>query len=56
MKIYMPIQSDTTIQYILGTQKEEITIADTKIKNPYNTYQNVGLPPGPIASPQHERY
>lgn len=51
MKIYMPIQSDTTIQYILGAQKEEITIADTKIKNPYNTYQNIGLPPGPIASP-----
>ncbi|WP_455654767.1 endolytic transglycosylase MltG [Phascolarctobacterium sp.] len=51
LEIYMPIQSDTTIQYILGTQKEEITIADTRIKNPYNTYQNPGLPPGPIASP-----
>lgn len=47
----MPIQSDTTIQYILGTQKEEITIADTRIQNPYNTYQNPGLPPGPISSP-----
>lgn len=51
LEIYMPIQSDTTIQYILGTQKEEITIADTKIQNPYNTYQNLGMPPGPIASP-----
>lgn len=51
LAIYMPIQSDTTIQYILGAQKEEITIADTQIKNPYNTYQNPGLPPGPIASP-----
>lgn len=51
LKIYMPIQSDTTIQYILGAQKEELTIADTKIKNPYNTYQNPGLPPGPIGSP-----
>lgn len=47
----MPIQSDTTIQYILGKQKELITFEDTKIKNPYNTYQNLGLPPGPIASP-----
>lgn len=51
LSIYMPIQSDTTIQYILGDQKEEITIADTKIDSPYNTYQNPGLPPGPIGSP-----
>lgn len=47
----MPIQSDTTIQYILGAQKEEITFADTEIQNPYNTYINAGLPPGPIGSP-----
>lgn len=51
LHIYMPIQSDTTIQYLLGAQKEEVTIADTKIKSPYNTYQNPGLPPGPIGSP-----
>lgn len=49
--IGMPIQSDTTIQYILGAQKEIITFADTEIQNPYNTYQNMGLPPGPIANP-----
>lgn len=51
LEIGMPIQSDTTIQYILGAQKEEITFADTEIKNPYNTYQNPGMPPGPIGSP-----
>ena len=52
LQIYMPIQSDTTIQYILGgEQKEEITIADTRIENPYNTYVNSGLPPGPVGSP-----
>lgn len=51
LSIYMPIQSDTTIQYILGRQKEEITIADTKLQSPYNTYTNAGLPPGPIANP-----
>ena len=51
LHIYMPIQSDTTIQYLLGSQKEEVTIADTKIRSPYNTYQNAGLPPGPIGSP-----
>ena len=51
LEIGMPIQSDTTIQYLLGAQKEVITFDDTKIKSPYNTYQNPGLPPGPIASP-----
>ena len=51
LAIDMPIQSDTTIQYILGAQKELITFKDTEIQNPYNTYQNYGLPPGPIASP-----
>ena len=52
LQIYMPIQSDTTIQYILGgEQKEEITFTDTEIQNPYNTYINSGLPPGPIGSP-----
>lgn len=34
-----------------GEQKEEITIADTRIENPYNTYVNSGLPPGPVGSP-----
>ncbi len=51
LDIGMPIQSDTTIQYILGAQKEIVTFADTRIQNPYNTYQNPGLPPGPIGSP-----
>ena len=51
LAIGMPIQSDTTIQYLLGSQKESITFDDTKIQSPYNTYQNPGLPPGPIGSP-----
>lgn len=51
LEIGMPIQSDTTIQYILGVQKEVITFKDTEIQNPYNTYQIMGLPPGPIGSP-----
>lgn len=51
LDIGMPIQSDTTIQYLLGAQKEVITFKDTEIQSPYNTYQNMGLPPGPIASP-----
>lgn len=51
LQINMPLQSDTTIQYILGVQKQEISIEDTKIDSPYNTYLHAELPPGPIASP-----
>ncbi len=52
LKIGMPLQSDTTVQYILGgKQREIIYYKDTEINHPYNTYQNYGLPPGPIASP-----
>lgn len=51
LKQNIPLQSCATIQYILGYPKAELTIEDTKIPSPYNTYQNLGLPPGPIANP-----
>ncbi|SFH82603.1 UPF0755 protein [Selenomonas ruminantium] len=51
LKLGMPLQSDTTLQYLLDAPKEDVTIKDTKIESPYNTYQHRGLPPGPIASP-----
>lgn len=51
LRIGMPLQSDTTLQYLLDAPKEDVSIADTKMESPYNTYQNYGLPPGPIASP-----
>ena len=51
LDINMPLQSDTTIQYLLDVPKEDVTYADTEIDSPYNTYQNYGLPPGPIANP-----
>jgi UPF0755 protein len=47
----MPLQIDATIQYARGEQKENLSLADLEIDSPYNTYQNPGLPPGPIASP-----
>ena len=47
----MPLQSCATIQYILGYPKPELTVQDTEISSPYNTYRNMGLPPGPIANP-----
>lgn len=51
LKQGMPLQSCPTVQYILGYPKIELTVADTQIASPYNTYQNPGLPPSPIASP-----
>ncbi len=45
------LQIDATIQYILGETKEFLTYADLEVQSPYNTYQNAGLPPGPIAAP-----
>jgi len=51
LKLNMPLQTDATLQYLMDTPKEDVTIADTEIDSPYNTYQHTGLPPGPIASP-----
>lgn len=47
----MPLQMCSTVQYVLGKQKEVLTYVDTRIESPYNTYTNAGLPPGPICSP-----
>jgi len=53
-----PLQIDATLQYALGYQFEEkswwktyLTNEDKKIDSPYNTYENKGLPPSPIANP-----
>ena len=51
LKMNMPLQTDASLQYLMDTPKEDVTIADTEIDSPYNTYQHVGLPPGPIANP-----
>ena len=51
LRIGMPLQADPTVQYLLNEPKEDLLYKDTEIDSPYNTYQNVGLPPGPIASP-----
>ncbi|MDZ4132787.1 MAG: endolytic transglycosylase MltG, partial [Dethiobacteria bacterium] len=51
LRIGMRLQIDATIQYALGETKEFLTFKDLEIESAYNTYQNDGLPPGPIASP-----
>lgn len=54
LDIDMLLQIDATVIYGLGEGKEHKTrvlYADLEKDNPYNTYRNIGLPPGPIASP-----
>jgi len=51
LKDNYPLQSCATIAYILDIDKWRYSTADTKIESPYNTYQNIGLPPGPINNP-----
>ena len=47
----MPLQTDASLQYLMDAPKEDVTIADTQIDSPYNTYQHFGLTPGPVANP-----
>ena len=51
LKVGMPLQTDASLQYLMDAPKEDVTIADTEIESPYNTYQHMGLTPGPIANP-----
>lgn len=51
LKIGMPLQTDASLQYLMDAPKEDVSIADTKMDSPYNTYQHTGLPPGPVANP-----
>ena len=51
LKINYPLESCATIAYILGKDKWRYSIEETRIKSPYNTYLNIGLPPTPINNP-----
>jgi UPF0755 protein len=47
------LQADPTVLYALGGYRERLLFAaiDSVADNPYNTYTQPGLPPGPIGSP-----
>ncbi|MBB6448572.1 UPF0755 protein [Geomicrobium halophilum] len=47
----MQLEVDPTVAYAQGEHLYMTSLEDTGIDDPYNTYQNSGLPPGPIASP-----
>ena len=54
--INMRLQIDSSLQYVRGSKSNEpwwpVPIpSDKYLDSPYNTYQNKGLPPGPIANP-----
>ena len=47
----LPLQSCATVEYLLPRRKERLSVEDTKLESPYNTYLHSGLPPGPICNP-----
>jgi len=58
LSVGMRLETDPTIQYALGFNpalntwwKVPLSLEDLSITSPYNTYKNIGLPPGPISNP-----
>ncbi|MCH4825673.1 MAG: endolytic transglycosylase MltG [Planococcus sp. (in: firmicutes)] len=50
LEIDMPLQTDPTVLYAMGEHKDRLFNTDYEFEHPYSTYQNKGLPPGPIAN------
>jgi UPF0755 protein len=48
---HMPLQLDSTINYVRTEKKARLSVEDLAVESPYNTYQHQGLPPTPIDSP-----
>ena len=47
----MRLEADPTVQYALPKPQARLLNRHLTVRSPYNTYRNVGLPPGPIAAP-----
>ena len=58
LKLNMKLQIDATVIFSITEGKRDfdrkLTYDDLKIENPYNTYKNYGLPPGPISYVGHK--
>lgn len=52
LRLNMPLQADPTIIFAWNDKTiKRVTSRHTAIISPYNTYINLGLPPGPICTP-----
>ena len=52
MRVGMPLQADPTILFAWKDKTiKRVTSLHTAIQSPYNTYTQLGLPPGPICTP-----
>lgn len=49
-----PLEMDSTLNYALNRSTLHTSRSDTRLDNPYNTYRNKGLPPGPINNPGND--
>lgn len=47
----MKLQADPTVAFCFDYQPRRILKSHLQVDSPYNTYQNYGLPPGPISCP-----
>ncbi len=64
LNVGMLLEIDATVQYAMGYQPESGQWWKTPVfleeyqgvHSPYNTYLNIGLPPGPIASPGEDSF
>lgn len=45
------LQIDATVLYAKGEAGTRVLTSDTDVDSPWNTYENTGLPPTPIAAP-----
>ena len=54
LKVGMALQVDSSVNYVTRKSDPAVTIKDTRVDSPFNTYRYRGLPLGPIANPGKE--